>query len=149
MRLNWRRGLSRSLLLLALAGVGYVGLQWPSRLPELNCWSRFAKWPDGQPFSVFDLFEEANTSGNVEANKKRDAWSAESIVTRNQWVVLTRQKLIACETGGVVAPELLGQTNSVWSNLRNSLLGLLLPPLAILLGAWIVRGFRPSRAQVS
>src|SRR5262249_35358081 len=63
---------------------------------QVNCWSRSAKWPDGQPFTVFDVFEQANTSANVELNKKRDA---ESIVTRNQWVVSTRQKLIACETG--------------------------------------------------
>src|SRR5262245_4211479 len=148
MRLNWRRGLLRSLVVLALAGLGYAGLQWraSSDPSELNCWSRIAKWPDGQPFSVFDLFEQANTPANVELNKKNDAWAAESIVIRNQWVASTRQKLIACETGGAVLAEALGQTNSVWTNLRNSFLGLLLPPLLILLGLWVVRGFQPRRA---
>lgn len=41
--------------------------------------TRIAKWPDGQPFNVFDLFEEANTPNNIELNKKRGAWSADSI----------------------------------------------------------------------
>jgi hypothetical protein len=145
--MHWRRGLLRSLLLLAVAGIAYGGLHWRtwSNPLEVNCWSRIAKWPDGQPFTVFDLFEQANTPGNVELNKKNDAWAAESIVTRNQWVASTRQKLIACETGGTVLPEALGQTSSVWTNLKNSLLGLLLPPLVILLGFWVVRGFRPRR----
>lgn len=147
MRLNWRRGLLRSFLVLAVAGLGYAGLQlrtW-SNPSELDCWSRIAKWPDGQPFTVFDLFEQANTPANVELNKKRDAWAAESIVTRNQWMASTRQKLIACETGGAVLPEAIGQPNSVWTNLRNSFLGLLLPPLVVLLGFWVVRGFQPRR----
>src|SRR5262245_4101977 len=148
MRLSCRRGLLRSLLIRAVAGVGYAGSQWRvwSDPSELNCRSRIAKRPDGQPFSVFDLFEQANTPANVELNKKNDAWAAESIVTRNQWVASTRQKLVACETGGAVLSEALGHTNSVWTNLRNSFLGLLLPPLLILLGLWVVRGFQPRRA---
>ena len=32
--------------------------------------TRIAKWPDGQPFNVSDLFEEANTPNNIELNKK-------------------------------------------------------------------------------
>ena len=48
-----------------------------------------------------------------------------------------------------------GQANSVWTNLRNSLLGLTIPPLAILTVAWMASGFRarateppPERAVV-
>ena len=143
MHLNWRRGLFRCLVVLAVVGAGYAGLswqKWSSRL-EGDCWSRIAKWPDGQPFTEFDLFEQENTRANVELNKKRDVWAAESIVTRNQWVASTRQKLIACETGEPV--ELLqGQARSVWTNLRNSLLGLTIPPLAILVVVWMANGFR-------
>jgi hypothetical protein len=158
MRLNWRRGLFRSLLVVAVAGVGYAGfheaanesLNFDSRIAsnraEGGCWTRIAKWPDGQPFNVFDLFKEANTPSNVELNKKRGAWSADSIPDRNQWVVSTKQKLIACETGGPVAPQLTGQVTNVWLNLRNSLMGLLLPPLALLIMGWIVRGFRLTKA---
>src|SRR5262249_83313 len=82
----------------SVAAGAFVIWQWQTRSSpsQVNCWSRSAKWPDGQPFTVFDVFEQANTSANVELNKKRHA---ESIVTRNQWVVSTRQKLIACETG--------------------------------------------------
>ena len=148
MRLNWRRGLLRTLLVLAVAGLGYAGSQlrtW-SNPSALNCWSRIAKWPDGQPFTVFDLFEQANTPANVELNRKNDAWAAESIVTRNQWVASTRQKLVACETGAVASLEFTGSTNSVGTSMRNSLLGLLLPPVLILVGAWVVRGFQARRA---
>ena len=48
-----------------------------------------------------------------------------------------------------------GQANSVWTNLGNSLLGLTIPPLAILTVAWMASGFRarateplPERAVV-
>src|SRR5262245_41739945 len=148
MGLNWRRGLLRSFLVLAVAGLGYTGSQlrtW-SNPSELDCWSRIAKWPDGQPFTVFDLFEQANTPANVELNKKKDAWAAESIVTRNQWVASTRQKLFACETGSIASLEFTGSTTSVGTSLRNSLLGLLFPPLLILVGVWVVRGFWSRRA---
>jgi hypothetical protein len=143
MHRNCRRGLFRCLVVVAVVGAGYAGLTWQkwSDRPEDDCWSRIAKWPDGLPFSVFDLFEQANTPANVELNKKRDAWAAESIVTRNQWVVSTRQKLYACETGAPVE-SLQGQASSVWTNLKNSLLGLTIPPLAILIVAWIASGFR-------
>src|SRR5262245_51262220 len=148
MPMNWRQGLFRSSLGLEVAGVAYMGWQWQtwSNPSELNCWSRIAKWPDGQPFTVFDLFEQANTPANVELNRRKDAWAAESIVTRNQWVSSTRQKLLACETGSTASLEFTGSTNSVGTSLRNSLLGLLLPPLTILIGFWVVRGFRSRRA---
>jgi hypothetical protein len=158
MRLNWRRGLFRSLFVVAVAAVGYAGfhedatqtLTFDSRTAsnraEADCWTRIAKWPDGQPFNVFDLFEEANTPSNIELNKKRGAWSADSIPDRNQWVVSTKQKLIACESGRPVVPQVTGQVTNVWLSLRNSLVGLLLPPLALLIMGWIVRGFRPSKA---
>jgi hypothetical protein len=131
------------LFLLALAGIGYVGLQWQtwSSPAEGNCWSRLAKWPDGQPFSIFDVFEQDNTRDNMALNKANDAWAAESILTRNQWVALTRQKLVACETGGAIF-SLVGQPNSAWGSLRNSLIGLLLPPLMILMMVWVARGFQ-------
>lgn len=158
MRLNWRRGLFRSFLVVAVASVGYAGfheyatrsLNFDSRIAsnraEGDCWTRIAKWPDGQPFNVFDLFEEENTPSNIELNKKRGAWSPDSIPDRNQWVVSTKQKLIACESGRPVAPQVMGQVTNVWLSLRNSLVGLLLPPLALLIIGWIIRGFRPSRA---
>jgi hypothetical protein len=94
---------------------------------------------------VFDLFEEANTLSNVELNKKKGAWSADSIPDRNQWVVSTKQKLIACETDKPVAQQVTGQVTNVWLSLKNSLVGLLLPPLVLLIMGWIVSGFRPSK----
>lgn len=157
MRLSWRRGLFRSFLVVAVAWVGYAGfhesatksLNSDSRIAsnrgEDDCWTRIAKWPDGQPFNVFDLFEEANTLSNVELNKKKGVWSADSIPDRNQWVVSTKQKLIACETDRPVAQQVTGQVTNVWLSLRNSLAGLLLPPLALLIMGWIVRGFRPNK----
>src|SRR5262245_46179941 len=148
MHLNWRRGLFRSLVVLAVAGAGYAGSQWQTwqnRL-EADCWSRIAKWPDGRTLSVFDLFEEVNTSRATDANKERGIWPAESILSRNQWVVSTRQKLIECEAGGPVVSEMTRRANAVWNNLRNSLLGVAIPPLAILIMVWIARGFRPSEA---
>jgi hypothetical protein len=158
MRLNWRRGLFRSFLVVAVAWVGYAAfhehtaksLNFESRTAstrsEGDCWTRIAKWPDGQPFNAFDLFEESNTPSNVALNKKRGAWSADSIPDRNQWVVSTKQKLIACETGRSVVPQVTGQVSNVWLSLRNSLVGLLLPPLALLIMGWIIRGFRPNKA---
>ena len=158
MRLNWRRGLFRSLLAVVVAWVGYAAfhedatkyldfdLRVASNRAEGDCWTRIAKWPDGQPFNVFDLFEEANTPSNVELNRRRGAWSADSIPVRNQWVVSTKQKLIACETGGPVASQMTGQVTNVWLSLRNSLAGLFLPPLALLIMGWVIRGFRPSKA---
>jgi hypothetical protein len=154
MRLSWRRGLFRSFLVVAVAWIGYAGyatksLNSDSRIAsnraEGDCWTRIAKWPDGQPFNVFDLFEEANTLSNVELNKKRGAWSADSIPDRNQWVVSTKQKLIACETDKPVAQQVTGQVTNVWLSLKNSLVGLLLPPLVLLIMGWIVSGFRPSK----
>jgi hypothetical protein len=156
MRLNWRRGLFRSFFAVAVAWVGYAGfheyatkslnVDIASNSAEGDCWTRIAKWPDGQPFNVFDLFEEANTPNNIELNKKRGAWSADSIPDRNQWVVSTKQKLIACESGRPIAPEVTVQVTSIWLSLRNSLGGFLLPPLALLTIGWIVKGFRPSAA---
>jgi len=146
MHLNWRRGLFRSLLVLAVAGTGFAGLQWEwetgSNRSGDNCWSRIAKWPDGRPFSVFDLFEDVNTPRTVESNKEGRAWSARATQGANQWVVSTRQRLIACETGAAMT----GQTNSVWISLKNSLLGFLLPPFTILAAAWMTRGFKPAKA---
>lgn len=156
MGLNWRRGLFRSFLVVAVAWVGYAAFHEHTKLnfdsrtaltrSEEDCWTRIAKWPDGQPFNAFDLFEEANTPSNVDLNKKRGAWSADSIPDRNQWVVSTKQKLIACETGRSAAPQVTGQVSNVRLSLRNSLVGLLLPHLARLIMGWIVRGFRPSKA---
>ena len=150
MHLNWRRGLFRGLLVLTVAGAGFAGSQWQwvtgSNRSEDNCWSRIAKWPDGRPFSVFDLFEDVNTPRTVEPNKEGRAWSARSTPGGNQWVVSTRQRLFACETSGAFTTQMTGQPNSVWINLRNSLLGFLLPPLAILTAGWIARGFKPSKA---
>ena len=150
MHLNWRRGLFRSLLVLAVTGAGFAASQWGwetgSKLSENDCWSRIAKWPDGRPFSVFDLFEDVNTPRTVELNKEGRAWSTQSPQGSNPWVISTRQRLIACETGGAVMAQMTGQTNSVWVSLRNSLLGFLLPPFAILGAGWIARGLKPSKA---
>jgi len=116
-----------------------------SELNEGNCWSRIAKWPDGQSFSVFDLFEEANTDGNAEPIKKRDALSAESVANRNQWIVSTRARLIACEIGGRAVPPVTKKPIEAWTNLRNSLLGLFLPPLVTLMAGWIISGFGQAK----
>src|SRR5262245_37440560 len=150
MHLNWRRGVFRCLVVLVVVGTGYAGLSWQkwSNRLEGDCWSRIAKWPDGQPFTEFDLFEQENTRANVELNKTRDAWAAESIIARNQWVASTRQKLIACETGQPVeSPQ--GQASNVWINLRSSLLGLTIPPLAILTVIWMASGFRAQARSLS
>ena len=148
MRPNWRRGLLRAFLAVAMAGTAYAGLQWgsASSRTEGDCWLRFAKWPDGQPFNVFDLFEEANTPSSVDLNRKKRAWSADSIANRNQWVASARSKLIACETGATAVLPAAKQPVDAWANLKNSLFGFLFPPLAILLASWIVSGFRPSKA---
>jgi len=146
MHLNWHRGLFRALIVFVVAGAAYAGWQSGNESNEGNCWSRIAKWPDGQSFSVFDLFEEANTRGNVELNKIKGAWSAESIANRNQWVVSTRARLFACEIGGRAVPPVIKKPIDVWANLRNSLLGVFLPPLAILMAGWIATGFRASKA---
>ena len=57
--MNWRRGLLRAWVVIALAWVGLVGWHeyaakpwnWDWGLTRSGeCWDRFAKWPDGKPF---------------------------------------------------------------------------------------------------
>jgi hypothetical protein len=157
MQVNWGRGFFRAWLALAVVWVGFIGwydkpwsFDWglASIRTEGECWTRLAKWPDGQSFDVWWEFEEIDTPSNVEINKKNGAWAADSIPERNRWVAATTQKLIACEAAAPIMQRLSNLTTSIWASEKDAIAFLLLPPLALLIIGWIigwiVRGFRGS-----
>jgi hypothetical protein len=154
MSVNFGRGFFRAWLVLSVVWIGLIGwleytnkpwnLNWgPSR--EGKCWTQLAKWPDGQPFNWFDLDDEVDVASNVELNRKRGAWSADSIPERNKWVAVVRQKLVDCEDAQSLVERLPRQADRFWFSLKNSLTFILLPPLALLvvgwITGWVIRGF--------
>jgi hypothetical protein len=165
MQVNWSRGFFQGWLVFAVAWVGFIGwyeyankswnLDWDlaSIRTDGECWTRLAKWPNGQHFDEFDLFfQEADTPSNVEINKKNGAWAADSIPERNRWIAATTQKLIACEAVAPVMQRLSNQATNVWASEKDAIVLLLLPPVALLIVGciigWIVRGFRGSAEQL-
>ncbi|SHJ97582.1 hypothetical protein SAMN05444159_2062 [Bradyrhizobium lablabi] len=163
MKVNWSRGFFRAWLALSLAWVGSIGwyeyvnkpwnVNWaPASIrTEGECWTRLAKWPDGQPFDRWDLGEEVDNSSNVEINKKKGAWQASSIPERNRWVAATTQKLIACEAAAPIMQRLARQVTRIWDSEKDDAALLSLPPLGLLIMGWIIgwigRGFH-ERAKL-
>jgi hypothetical protein len=114
---------------------------------EGECWDRLAKWPDGQPLTEWDaLADEVNTPSNVEINKSKRAWAADSIPERNRWAATTRQKLKDCEAVAPIKQRLSLKVIRIWSSLEDSLPVILGPPFALLIAgymiAWVAQGFR-------
>jgi hypothetical protein len=165
MKLNWSRGFFRAWAVFALAWVCLAGWWWyeyANKAPWLDwtniqvgddCWVRFAKWPDGQPFAnnFFEIFDdEIDVPSNIELNKKNNAWAADSIRERNKWRAAVRQKLNDCETDAeatlpIVQRFSLKVTRN-WPDLKELFFLVLLPPLALFfvgwIFGWIMRGFR-------
>jgi len=84
---------------------------------EGECWTRLAKWPDGQHFDGFETeFEEADIPSNVEINKQRGAWAAGSIPERNRWIAAARQKIIDCEAAAPIMQRLSHQATVIWAS---------------------------------
>jgi hypothetical protein len=163
MQVNWSRGLYRAWLVLALGWVGFIGwyeyankpwnLDWGSsaliRTENDECWTRLAKWPDGQPFDWWDIAgDEADFAENVEINKKKGAWRADEIPARNRWVAQIRQKLIDCEAAAPLVQRLSRQAINIWDSLKDDIALIFLPPIALLITGWIIgwiaKGFRES-----
>jgi hypothetical protein len=153
MKIEWRRGFLRAWAVLALAWVALVGWnerdQWSNGLSHVHsngeCWDRLAKWPDGKPFDVYDMFGEFDLSSNVEINKKENAWAADSIPERNRWRDIVTQKLRDCEAAKPILQRLTLAVSDKWPALKDSLSVIFFPPLALLivgwLLGWIARGF--------
>jgi hypothetical protein len=153
MHINWGRGFLRAWVVLALcwivatSWIEYAG--WANRLhfvhSEGECWNRFAKWPDGQAFNYFDVFEEVDDPRNIEINKSRHAWEADSIAKRNRWVLATLQKLEECEAAQPTVHRLMLWITDSLSAVKGSLALILLPPFLLLITGyvlgWIARGF--------
>jgi hypothetical protein len=162
MQVNWSRGLFRAWLVLALGWVSFIGwyeyankpwnLDWTSGLiynQGDECWTRLAKWPDGQPFDWFDVAaDEDDSAANVAINKKNGAWRPDDIPERHRWVVAIRQKLIDCEAAAPIMQRALRQVTRIWDSLKDDIAILLLPPTALLIMGWFIgwvaRGFRES-----
>jgi hypothetical protein len=104
------------------------------------------QWPDGKPFDVYDMFGEFDLPSNVEMNKKENAWAADSIPERNRWRDIVTQKLRDCEAAKPILQRLTLTLTDSWPTLKESLSLIFLPPLALLIGGWllgwIARGFR-------
>lgn len=119
---------------------------------EGECWTRLAKWPDGQPFDWSDLGEELDIPSNVEINKKKGAWEAGSIPERNRWVAATTQKLIACEAAEPIMQRVARQATRIWESEKDDGALLLLPPLGFLIVGWIIgwiiKGFHQSAKRL-
>jgi hypothetical protein len=161
MQVNWRRGFFRAWVVVALAWVGVMGWREYTNKPwnlewgvgfrtEGECWDRLAKWPDGQPFDLWDVFDDVDVPSNVELNQKKHTWAADAIPERNRWVAATRQKLRDCEAAAPIMQRLSLKMTNIWSSLVDSLPILLLPPLVLLLVGWtvnwILRGFGAGAA---
>jgi hypothetical protein len=160
MKITWRRGFFRAWVALAVAWVALVGWkerdQWSSGFSYAHtngeCWDRLAKWPDGKPFDVYDMFGEFDLPSNVEINKKENAWAADSIPERNRWRDIVTQKLRDCEAASDAAKPIMQRltltVSESWPILKESLSRIFLPPLALLIAGWIlgwiVRGFRTT-----
>jgi hypothetical protein len=163
MRINWGRGFFRAWVVLALAWIGLVGwnefvhkpwnMDWRTETvrTEGECWDRLAKWPDGQPFSMYNAWsDEIDIPANVEVNKREHAWAADSIPERNRWVHATLQKLRECEAAAPIMQRVSLRATSIatniWFSLKDSLALILLPPCALLITGyifgWTIRGFR-------
>jgi hypothetical protein len=151
MRIDLKRGLLRAWVVIAVAWIGLTG--WSTQWGFVpfgfhlggECWDRLAKWPDGQSFTEWEVFDEVDTPSNVEINKKRGAWAAESIPERSRWAEVTRQKLIDCEATAPLKRRLL-KVSDIWSSLQGSLPLIFLPPFALLIAGyiigWVAQGFR-------
>jgi hypothetical protein len=164
MNINFKRGLFRGWLVLSIAWIGFAGwneyheapwnLNWPLARPEGPCWDSIAIWPNGEHFYWADISEEEDTPLNIEIDKFKHEWSADSIPTRNQFRETVVQKLNECEAAAIAATPLVQRASQgvvrVWETLGDaySLRAMLLPPLALLLAGWIagwiIRGFRAS-----
>jgi hypothetical protein len=77
---------------------------------------------------------------------KARAWSAESIPAWNQWRQTIVQRLAECgaaaEAANPIAQWISQTTTRVWESLEDSLRVILLPPVALLIIGWTIRGFR-------
>jgi hypothetical protein len=121
--------------------------KWDYIRTEGECWDRLAKWPDGQPFDEWDLFDRlVDTPSNVEILKNKRAWAADSIPERNRWAEVIRQKLRECEDAAPIMRRVSVKLTRIWSSLKDSLPIILLPPFALVIAGyvigWVVRGFR-------
>jgi hypothetical protein len=159
MRTNWRRGFLRAWAVLALAWIGFFGWKEYSNRPyvswatpteirvEKDCWNLFAKWPDGQPMGGWDdVSDEFDIPENVTENKKNHAWSADNIAERNRWRGYVRAKAQECAAATPIGNQFLPRLYIIWSDLRNSLSLIFLPPLALLIAGYVfwrvASGFR-------
>jgi hypothetical protein len=159
--MNWRRGIFRFWVALAVAWIGFFGLleyyekPWNSNWhtawvrTEGPCWNKIAKWPDGQPFDEWDAyFDEDDTPENVEDNKKNHRWAAESIPERHRWADRIRQELTDCEASAPITQRAWLLIIRIWDSLKDSLTVILLPPVLLLVAgyvlAWVIRGFRAA-----
>jgi hypothetical protein len=143
--INLKRGLLRAWVVIAVAWIGLTGWRentqkhwdwdWTSGIyTKGECWDRIAKWPDGQPFNKWDVFNPHPINPppeDAEINRKR-----------RDWVEATLQKLRECEAAAPVSVKL----TRIWPSVRDSLPIILLPPFALLIAGyiigWVVRGFR-------
>jgi hypothetical protein len=157
MQINWKRGFLRAWIVFACAWIGLTG--WYEYAPDAwhvggnlirtkgECWEQIAKWPDGQPFTEWDaMADEVDTLQNIDANKERHAWAADSIAVRNQWVHGVRQKLADCESSRSTLHLLSLRIHDIWFTLMHSLHIIILPPIVVLIAGflfgWVARGFR-------
>jgi hypothetical protein len=157
--INLKRGLLRAWVVIAVAWIGLIGWREYTRKPwnwdwgrvpiqtTGECWDRLAKWPDGQAFTQWDTFaDEIDSPINIEINRSKHAWAADSILERNRWAAAIREKLRECQAAAPVMERVSLKAVHIWSSLENSLPIILLPPIALLIAGyiigWVVRGFR-------
>jgi hypothetical protein len=132
-----------------------------------DCSKRIGKWPSGKAWDVYDfVFNELSSDdlpdklpliskeGRAVPDTRIDpeGTGIARAFDRDRWRDAIRQKIFNCEAAHEAATpameRLVGRAARIWTNARDSLPCVVLPPFALLLVgfvlSWIARGFRPS-----
>ena len=170
MRINWRRGLWRAWAVFAVLWTSFFGWSeynahsWsfgPTFHTTGECWDRLAKWPNGtvmkdnwDGIGLDEYAPDPDTPPLIYRNGRAETDTARGdmgtgIATpfeRNQWRNTVRQRLIDCEAAALpTMKHLATRASDYWSNMKDSLPLILLPPFGLLIMgyvlSWIIRGF--------
>src|ERR1700756_1753422 len=129
MQLSWGRGFFRIWTVLAIVWVLFFGWRdfsehrWSTDpLVQVGgeCWDHLAKWQDGKPFGPWDWARDT-PPGSAEPTEA------------DRWRELIGQRLRACEDAKSLFERWSGRIADHLSDLKDSLLLILLPPFGLLL----------------
>jgi hypothetical protein len=124
---------------LVLANKQWAG--WGSYPVAEDCWQQFAKWPDGQPWTVWDragFFNDNMTRPGAEASLE--------VKEKREWMESAWQKIDSCSSSEESAKPVLQHAAYVigqnWIFLKEYILLMVIPPALFLTAGWIASGRR-------